>query len=89
MRGKEWIRQREYESARIALDSALLKDPNYVPALGDRAMLAVRSAVLERGSLYGEHVRPLVMTPEESVDIDTPFDFELAAWLLTRRESER
>ena len=43
-RGKEWIRQREYESARIALDSALLKDPNYVPALGDRAMLAVRSA---------------------------------------------
>jgi tetratricopeptide (TPR) repeat protein len=42
-RGKEWIRQREYEAAKISLDSALLKDPNYVPALGDRAMLAVRS----------------------------------------------
>ncbi len=42
-RGKEWIRQREYAQARTVLDSALLKDPNYVPALADRAMLAVRS----------------------------------------------
>ena len=65
------------------------QDKPRVYARNGPAVLAVRSAVLERGSLYGEHVRPLVMTPEESVDIDTPFDFELAAWLLTRRESER
>lgn len=42
-RGKEWLRQREYALARVYLDSALLKDPNYVPALADRAMLSVRS----------------------------------------------
>ncbi len=41
-RGKEWLRQREYASARLYLDSALMRDPHYVPALSDRAMLALR-----------------------------------------------
>ncbi|MBU6366880.1 MAG: DUF5107 domain-containing protein, partial [Gemmatimonadetes bacterium] len=48
LRGKEWLRQREYALARAFLDSALLKDPHYVPALADRALLAVRSGEHER-----------------------------------------
>jgi tetratricopeptide (TPR) repeat protein len=40
--GKEWLRQREYAMAKVFLDSALVLDPNSVPALDDRAMLAVR-----------------------------------------------
>lgn len=40
--GKEWLRQREYALATAYLDSALLRDPNFVPALTDRSMLAVR-----------------------------------------------
>lgn len=48
------------------------------------AVLAVRVSVLERGSLYGDDVRPLLMAPEESVDIDTPFDVDLVELLLAR-----
>jgi CMP-N-acetylneuraminic acid synthetase len=50
------------------------------------AVLAVRTSVLESGSLYGGHSRAVVMNAEESVDIDTPLDLELAEWLLARRQ---
>jgi CMP-N,N'-diacetyllegionaminic acid synthase len=50
------------------------------------AVLAVRTTVIENGLLYGEDCRPMLMKPEESVDIDAPLDLELAEWLLTRRE---
>ena len=48
MRGKEWLRQREYDSARVYLDQALAKDANYVSALTDRGMLDVRSGWYDR-----------------------------------------
>jgi len=50
------------------------------------AVLAVRTTVIENGSLYGSHCRPMVMAPEESIDIDLPWDLEVAEWLLARRE---
>ena len=40
--GKQWIRQREHARAREALEAALRKDPHYLPALGDLAMLEYR-----------------------------------------------
>lgn len=43
LRGKEWLRQREYGPATVYLDSALARDPYFVPALADRAMLAIRA----------------------------------------------
>lgn len=43
VRGKEWLRQRDYALARIHMDSAIARDPYFVPALADRAMLAIRS----------------------------------------------
>jgi CMP-N-acetylneuraminic acid synthetase len=49
------------------------------------AVVAFRPAVLSAGSLYGADTRPLVMAPEDSVDIDTAWDLELAQWLLGRR----
>lgn len=42
-KGKELMRQREYDRAIAALDSALDRDPHYVPALTDRAALAYRA----------------------------------------------
>lgn len=46
------------------------------------AVLAVRTSVVEGGSLYGTDSRPLPMSPEESLDIDTPFDLALTElWL--------
>ena len=50
------------------------------------AVLATRRDVLLDGSLYGRDSRPLVMTAEESVDVDSVWDLELAAWCLARRD---
>jgi CMP-N-acetylneuraminic acid synthetase len=50
------------------------------------AVLATRvSVLLEENSFYGDHVTPYLMSQEDSVDIDTPFDLEVAEWLLSRR----
>jgi len=49
------------------------------------AILATRVPVLdEYQSFYGPHVIPYVMSAQESVDIDEPFDLQLAEWLLSR-----
>ncbi|MBI3951349.1 MAG: acylneuraminate cytidylyltransferase family protein [Acidobacteria bacterium] len=45
--------------------------------------------ITEQGSFYGPRVIPYEMAEEDSVDIDTPHDLELAAWLLNRRKQER
>ena len=48
IRGKEWLRQRAYDSAAVYLDQALARDPHYLPALTDRAMIAVRAGDYRR-----------------------------------------
>ncbi len=35
-------------------------------------------------SLWGGRVIPFLMPPERCVDIDTPFDFDMVEWLMTR-----
>jgi CMP-N,N'-diacetyllegionaminic acid synthase len=49
------------------------------------AVVVVRPQVLAAGTLYGDNTRAYVMAPEESVDIDNPWDLTLAGWLLERR----
>lgn len=46
------------------------------------AVLAVHARVVEGGSLYGNETWPLVMAPEESLDVDTPLDLRLVEALL-------
>ena len=60
------------------------QDKPRVYARNGPAVLAVRTSVLERGSLYGEDCRPLVMAAEESIDLDTPLDFDVLDYLLAR-----
>lgn len=43
LKGKELIRDREYLRGAAALDSSLAREPFFVPALADRAMLALRA----------------------------------------------
>lgn len=50
------------------------------------AVLAVRATTLRAGSLYGDDVRGLVMSAEDSIDIDGPGDLRLAEWLLQQRQ---
>ena len=53
------------------------------------AVLATRvQVVMEGASFYGQQVVPYVMAEEDSVDIDTPLDLELAAWFLRRVRQE-
>jgi CMP-N-acetylneuraminic acid synthetase len=60
------------------------QDKPRVFARNGPAVLAVRTAVLEAGSLYGEDVRALVMPARESVDVDDAWDLELVERLLMR-----
>jgi CMP-N,N'-diacetyllegionaminic acid synthase len=60
------------------------QDKPRVYARNGPAVLAVRAAVLERGSLYGDDCRPLVMDAAESVDLDSPADLEHLECLLAR-----
>ena len=43
--------------------------------------------ILEQGQLYGPVNRPLVMSADESIDIDEPRDLEYAEWLLLKRRT--
>jgi CMP-N,N'-diacetyllegionaminic acid synthase len=49
------------------------------------AVLAVRAAVISGGSLYGKDSRALVMSPEDSLDVDTPWDLSLVECALAAR----
>lgn len=50
------------------------------------AVLAARARIIvEANSFYGSQVAPYPMGIAESIDIDSPFDLELTAWLLERR----
>lgn len=53
------------------------------------AVLAMRAATIDAGSLYGDDCRPLVMTAEDSLDVDTVWDLALAECILLRRRSAR
>jgi CMP-N-acetylneuraminic acid synthetase len=61
------------------------QDKPRVYARNGPAVLAVRTEQLARGSLYGEDTRALVMTAEDSLDIDSAWDLELLEFILSRR----
>lgn len=60
------------------------QDKPRVFARNGPAVAAIRCSVLERGSLYGDDPRALLMTPEESLDVDSPADLEYLEFLLAR-----
>jgi CMP-N,N'-diacetyllegionaminic acid synthase len=49
------------------------------------AVLATLAETVRNGSLYGADSRPYEMSSEDSIDIDTMFELELAEFLLERR----
>jgi CMP-N-acetylneuraminic acid synthetase len=63
------------------------QDKPRVYARNGPAVLAVHARVLESGSLYGDHAWPLIMTAEESLDIDTPWDLRLAESVIAARSN--
>ena len=66
------------------------QDKPRVFARNGPAVLVVRTRVLvERGSLYGQDTRAMLMTDAESVDIDTAWDLAVAELALARRPAGR
>ena len=61
------------------------QDKPRVYARNGPAVLAVHARVIEGGSLYGNETWPLVMTPEESLDVDTAWDLKLIEHSLQTR----
>jgi CMP-N-acetylneuraminic acid synthetase len=49
------------------------------------AVLAVRSGVVAGGSLYGRDSRPLIMSAEESLDVDSAWDLAMIEHVLSAR----
>ena len=65
------------------------QDKPRVFARNGPAVLAVKASVVAGGSLYGDDSRVLVMSPLESVDIDTQDDLDYAEFLLGRARTAR
>lgn len=53
------------------------------------AIYLTRTALVKQGDLFGTMSRPYIMPPERSIDINEPFDFELAEFLLQRRQKQQ
>ena len=53
---------------------------------GPAVLVCTYETVMRQNKLYGEKTLPLLMEPEESVDVDTDFDLVLVEWLLERRD---
>jgi len=65
------------------------QDKPRVFARNGPAVLAVKASVVEGGSLYGGDSRVFVMSPLESVDIDSQDDLDYAEFLLGRARAAR
>src|SRR5215213_6072052 len=77
VKGKELIRQRAYADAESAVDAALEKDPNFVPALADKALLRYRPGDYE--AAYNAARRALSI---DTYDAAANYYYGLAAWRL-------
>lgn len=69
-------------------DTQLLRrqDKPKVYARNGAAVYAIRSATLKKyNNIFGADNRPLLMKPEESIDIDTLLDLKFAEFLLTEK----
>ena len=49
---------------------------------GPSILVSRHATIVDRGDLYGDDCRPLVMTAEWSVDIDAEYDFKIAELLM-------
>lgn len=49
------------------------------------AIFLTKTALLKKGDLFGEDSRAYIMPPERSVDINEPFDFDVASCLLAKQ----
>jgi CMP-N-acetylneuraminic acid synthetase len=61
------------------------QDKPVVYARNGPAVLVSDPETLRQGSLYGDRCVPLMMSAQESIDIDCKDDLEMAEWLMERR----
>jgi CMP-N-acetylneuraminic acid synthetase len=76
---------RDYHVGELPFDRMRRQGQPVLYARNGPAVVVTRAATVRAGSFYGECCVPYVMSSEDSIDIDEPFDLELAGWLLGRR----
>jgi predicted Zn-dependent protease len=84
LKGKELLRQRFYAPAREALAACLIKDPHYVPALSDLALLRYRA--MDYAGAFDLARRALAI---DTYDPAANYYYGLAAVKLGRRDDAR
>jgi CMP-N,N'-diacetyllegionaminic acid synthase len=77
----------DFWQERVSFDRFRRQDQPVLFARNGPAILATRVIVIsERQSFYGRTIAPYVMTEEESLDIDRPFDLRLAECLIAQAD---
>lgn len=61
------------------------QDKPHVFARNGPSVLVVKRFVIESGRLYGEHIRPYLMSAIDSVDVDEMADLDLVEFWLAKR----
>lgn len=81
----------EHERLKPYQDSAPLlrrqDKPKIYARNGPAVLVLQRSSFLKHQNFYEGDVRPFMMSAQESIDIDTPFEFELAEYFLQKKLS--
>jgi CMP-N,N'-diacetyllegionaminic acid synthase len=60
--------------------------PRLLARNGPSVLALTRQGLMENNELYTGRTLPLVMTPQESVDIDDTWDLDLAQWIMEERK---
>lgn len=75
---------RDYFDTEEVVKNRQAYQPVYIP---NGAVFVLRYSLLKRNyTYYSEKTYPYIMPPERSVDIDTLFDFELAEYVLGKKQ---
>jgi CMP-N-acetylneuraminic acid synthetase len=88
-RGHYWI---EKDGKYERLYPEVLKNRQYIKPLfkeNGAVYICKRDMLMEENTMVGGKIGFLKMEKEESIDIDEPFDFEFAEFLMKRSENEK
>lgn len=68
------------------LNAAQRQEFPTIYALNGAIYASRRSVILEKGKVLGDDTRPYFMSQDESIDVDSPLDLELARFLVLHRD---
>jgi N-acylneuraminate cytidylyltransferase len=74
-----------YNSEFKELDNIRQKKPKFYARNGPAILAFTYHCLINKNSMYGEKILPYFMKREESIDIDTEFDFKIAEYIIENK----